>query len=220
MLWEKKHCYKKHGWDIYCKSNYANFFVTSPRFLDFSKELAQFIVTTCYIYSFISRKKSLKVVNHTLSIGFWQSLTCQNSHVNFSSLGRLDWLIFMHCSQKTFHFLSVSDGPTSTLSDIAITLRKSHKIKFVTYLKNQKYLREMFVRRLRDVKGKISFLRCIWDVLKTSQKRYLFWGLSERSLRYLSQWRSDWDLSETSHTNWKGSEWKKTAQVDCLLKFL
>ena len=218
MLWEKKHCYKKRGSDIYCKSNYANFFVTSPRFLDFSKELAQFIVTACYIYSFSSQKKSLKVVNNTLSIGFWQSMTCQNSHVNFSSLGRLDWLISMHCSQKMFHFLSVSDGPTSTLSDIAITLRKSHKINFVTYLKNQKYLREMFVRRLRNVKWKTSFLRCIWGVLKT-QKRYLFWDLSERSQRYLSQWRCDWDLSETSHTNWKGSEWKKTAQVDCLLKF-
>ena len=37
------------GSDIYRKSNYATFFVTSPRFLHFSKELAQFIVTTGYI---------------------------------------------------------------------------------------------------------------------------------------------------------------------------
>ena len=63
LLWEKKHCYKKCGSDIYRKSTYATLFVTSPRFLCFSKELAQFIVTTgC----FISRKKSLKVVNHLL----------------------------------------------------------------------------------------------------------------------------------------------------------
>ena len=41
LLWEKKHCYKK--------STYATFFVTSPRFLYFNKELAQFIVTTGYI---------------------------------------------------------------------------------------------------------------------------------------------------------------------------
>ena len=46
---EKKHCYKKRGSDIYRKSNYATFFVTSPRFLYFSKELAQFIVRTGYI---------------------------------------------------------------------------------------------------------------------------------------------------------------------------
>ena len=34
----------------------------------------------------------------------------------------------MHCSQKTLHFLSVSNGPKSILSDIVITLRKSHEI--------------------------------------------------------------------------------------------
>ena len=46
LLWEKKHCYKKRGPDIYRKSTYATFFETSPRFLYFSKELAEFIVTT------------------------------------------------------------------------------------------------------------------------------------------------------------------------------
>ena len=111
----KKYCYKKRGSDIYRKSTYATFFVTLSRFLYFSKELAQFIVTTG-IYSFISRKKSLKVVNSTLTIGFWRALTCQNSHVHISQLGRLDWFISMQCSHKTFHFLSVSDGPTSILS--------------------------------------------------------------------------------------------------------
>ena len=49
LLWEKKYCYKKRGSEIYPKSNYATFFVTSPRFLYFSKELAQFIVTIDYI---------------------------------------------------------------------------------------------------------------------------------------------------------------------------
>ena len=73
------------------------------------------------------------------------------------------------------------------------------------FLKNKKYLREMFLRRLRDVSEKTSFLRCFWDVFKTSQRRHLFWDVSERSLRYLSQWRSDWDLSETSHAGWVNS---------------
>ena len=49
LLWEKKHCYKKRGSDNYRKSNYATFYVTSPRYLYFSKELLQFIVTTGYV---------------------------------------------------------------------------------------------------------------------------------------------------------------------------
>ena len=91
------------------------------------------------------------------------------------------------------------------------------------FLKNHKYLWEMFLRRLRDVTEKKSFsrhardvlktshkrhlffLRCIWNVLKTSQKIHLIWDVSKRSLRCLSQWRSDWDLSETSHDGWDNS---------------
>ena len=135
------------------------------------------------------------------------------------SLGRLDWLISMQCSHKTFHFLSVSDGPTSILSDIAISLRKSHEIKLWHIFGKPKILaRDVFEtsqrrhgkdiffeicpRRLKDVTQKTSFLKCFWDVLKTSQKGHLFWDVSKRSLRYLSQWRSDWDLSETSHAGW------------------
>ena len=127
----------------------------------------------------------------------------------------------MHCSHKTFHFLSVSDGPTSILSDIVISLRKLHEIIFVTYFWKTKNTcercfwdvsetsrkRHLFwdmseLRRLNYVTQKTLFLRCIWDILKTSQKRHLFWDISERSLRYLSQWRSDWDVSETSHAGW------------------
>ena len=61
---------------------------------------------------------------------------------------------------------------------------------------------EICFRHLKDVTQKTSSLRCFWDVLNTSQKRHLFWDGSERSLRYLSHWRSDWDLSETSHAGW------------------
>ena len=43
----------------------------------------------------------------------------------------------------------------------------------------------MFLRRLKDVTRKTYFLRCFWDVLKTSQKIHLF----EMFLRGL------WDIS-------------------------
>ena len=36
-------------------------------------------------------------------------------------------------------------------------------------------------RRLKGVTQKTSFFRCIWDVLKMSQKSPLFWDVSERS---------------------------------------
>ena len=60
----------------------------------------------------------------------------------------------------------------------------------------------MFLRRLKNVTKKTYFLRCTWDALKTSQKSRLFWDFSERSLRCLTQCRSDWDLSETFHAGW------------------
>ena len=108
------------------------------------------------------------------------------------------WLISMHCSQKTFHFLSVSNGPTSILSDIVITPRKSHEIIFAGLFWKTKNTCERYFwdaqrrlekdiffetcsRRLKDVTQKTSFLRCFWDVLKTSQKKHLFWDVFETS---------------------------------------
>ena len=117
---------------------------------------------------------------------------------------RQTWLLSMLCSQKMFHFLSVSDGPVSILPNMPITLRK--RFFRMVFSKSHKYLREISYRRHRDVMEKTSFLRCIWDVLKTSQKRSIFWDVSRRSLRCqrcLSQWRSDWDLSETSNSGWE-----------------
>ena len=129
------------------------------------------------------------------------------------------WLISIYHSRETFRFLSAPYGPTSILSDIVMTLRKSHKIIFVTYFWKTKNTcercfwdvsqtsrkRHLFwdmLETLIDVTQKASFLRCFWDVLKMSKKRHLFWDVSERSLRYMSQWRSDWGLSETSHAGW------------------
>ena len=122
----------------------------------------------------------------------------------------------MHCS---FRFLNVSNGPTSILPNISVTLRKSHKtILWGIFEKSQIPARDVFetsqrchgkdiffeicLRRLKDVIQNTSFLRCIWDVLKTSQKSCLFWDVSERSLRCLFQWKSDSDLSETSQLGW------------------
>ena len=122
LLWEKKHCYKKCGSDIYRKSTYATFFCNFAKISVFEQGVSTVYSNNRYIVLSVE-KKSLKVVNSTLTIGFWRSLTCQNSHVDICPLGRLDWLISMQCSHKTFHFLSASDGPTSILSDIVISLR-------------------------------------------------------------------------------------------------
>ena len=100
------------------------------------------------------------------------------------------WLISVHYSQKTLHFLTVSSGPTSVLSDILITLRKPHEIilwdaffiiydfwwraSYVFETSQRRHGKdiffEMFLRRLKGVTKKTSFLRCIWDVSRTSQK--------------------------------------------------
>ena len=164
LLWEKNHCYKKCGSDIYRKSTYATFFCNFAKISVFEQGVSTVYSNNRYIVLSVE-KKSLKVVNSTLTIGFWRSLTCQNSHVDICPLGRLDWLISMQCSHKTFHFLSVSDGPTSILSDIVITLRKSHEIIFVTYF----------------WKTKNTCERCFWDVSETSRKRHLFWDMPETS---------------------------------------
>ena len=136
---------------------------------------------------------------------FSRSLTCQNSHVDISPLGRLDWLISMQCSHKAFHFLSVSDGARSILSDIVISLQKSHEIIFVTYFWKNKNtcercfwdVSEICPRRPKDVTKKTSFLKCIWDVTKKTSLLRCFWDVSEislsmeiwlRSLRDISCW--------------------------------
>ena len=86
------------------------------------------------MYSFISRKKSLKVVDNTPTIGFRRSLNFQNSHADISPLILMTGLIDIYALlPENDSFLSVSKGPTSMLSDIVITLRKSYEIVFVRY---------------------------------------------------------------------------------------
>ena len=79
------------------------------------------------------------------------------------------------------------------LRDVFETSQRSHG-KYIFF--------EICSRCLKDVTEKTYFLRCIWDVLKMSQKSHLLWDVSKSSPRCLSQWRSDWDLSETSHAYW------------------
>ena len=47
----------------------------------------------------------------------------------------------------------------------------------------------MSLSDLKDVTKNTSFLRCVWNLLKTSQKSHLFWDVPKRSLRCPSQWR-------------------------------
>ena len=75
------------------------------------------------------------------------------------------WLISVHYSQKTLHFLTVSSGPTSVLSDILITLRKPHEIIFVGRIYNLWFL--------------MTCELCFWDVSEASRKRHLFWDVFE-----------------------------------------
>ena len=135
-------------------------------------------------------------------------------------------LIVMHCSQKTFHLLSVSNGPASILSNISVNLRKSLESIFVGYfwkitnicerrfwdvseMSRNRHLSEICSRHLKDVTQKASILRCFWDVLKTSQKRHLFEiylvFLFEMNLRRLKDFtkklsllRCFWEISEMS----------------------
>ena len=113
------------------------------------------ILKAGYTKSYNSEKLP-KAVNNTPATEIWRLLTCQNcqmicklyywvkQHANISPLILMtDWLMAMHCSQKT----------------------TCHS----------------------------------WVILKMSQKRCLFWDVSEKSLRCLSQWRSGRDIRKSSY---------------------
>ena len=107
----------------------------------------------------------------------------------------------MYCSHKTFHFLSVSDSPTSILSDIVMTLRKSHEIIFVwrIFEKPKILARDVFETSQRR-HGKDIFLRYAWDVLKTSHN--IFFEMFLRRLKDVTKktsfLRRIWAVLKTS----------------------
>ena len=121
------------------------------------------------------------------------------------------WLILMHWPQKKFHFFSVSNGPTSILSDIVITLWKSHEIIFVGYFwkitntcercfwdvseTSQDILFETCSRRLKDVTQNTSFFEMLLRRLKDVKKKNISFEMFLRSLWNIS---FNGDLIETS----------------------
>ena len=95
LLWEKKYCYKKRGSDIYRKSTYATFFVTSPRFPLFQQGVSTVYSDNRMFY----QSKKITESSKSLTIEFWQSLTSQNSH--WADL--IDWNL---CNAPTKRFIS------------------------------------------------------------------------------------------------------------------
>ena len=86
------------------------------------------------------------------------------------------WLISMHCSHKTFHFLSVSDSPTSILSDVVMTLRKSHEIIFVwcIFEKLKILARDDFETSQRRHGKDIFFETYLWRLKDITKKNTFF----------------------------------------------
>ena len=116
-------------------------------------------------------------------------LACQNSHIDISPLMLMTGLIdiyallpenvsFLECFQGSrIYFIRYFNNPAE--------IKSNHF--WGIFLENHKFLREIFLRRLRDFTEQKSFLRYVRDVLKTSQKSHLFWAVSENQLRYLPQ---------------------------------
>ena len=100
--------------------------------------------------------------------------------------------------RKRFIFLSVSNGPTSILLDISITLRKWHKTTFVGYFWKMINTCEKCFWDSQICCGIDTFLRFVRDVLKTYTKSIFL----EMFLRGLWNVSLNWDLSETSHAGW------------------
>ena len=136
---------------------------------------------------------------------------CQNSHAIISPLIFMTDFIdiysllpenvsFLECFRRSHsYFIRYYNNPVE-ITDNPTEITRNYFCG--VFLKNHKYFQEMFLRRLRDVTEKTYFLRCFSDVLKTSRKSHLFWDVHNRPLRCCSQWRSDWDLSKTSHGGW------------------
>ena len=109
----------------------------------------------------------------------------------------------MHWSLKTFHFLSVSNGLTSILSDISITLWKSHETIFVCILKKPEILAcDVFACDVSETSRNRNFF---WDIFETSYRRHTKEVFFETDLRRIkdvtkksSLLRCFWEVSEMS----------------------
>ena len=153
--------------------------------------------------------------NLIIHLGLSLSWTCRNSDAEISPLILMTDLINSHTLlPETFHFWSVSNVSTSILSDISITLRKTHEAIFVGYfwkitntceryfgdisemsrnrhlfwdmleMSWRRHTKEMCWRRLKDVTKKSSLLRWFWEVSEMSLSMKIWL----RSLRNISCW--------------------------------
>ena len=119
-------------------------------------------------------KKSLKVVNNAPTIEPWRSLTCKNCQPYYwdehhASISPLILMTDLNNSYpllpEDVSFLECFNGLASIVSDISITLKKSHETIFVDY----------FWKVTNTCK------RYFWDVSEMSQNRHLFWDMVETS---------------------------------------
>ena len=150
---------------------------------------------TRYIKSYQS-KQITKSSNITLTIGLWWLLKFQNSHGDISQLILMTDLINNHCTAR-FIFWMFLTVPHLFYQIFQLTYGNHTNPFCGVFLKNHRYLREIFLRHLIYVMEKTSFSSYVWDVLKTSYKRRLFWDVSEKCYRCHKKTHLFWDVLET-----------------------
>ena len=129
-------------------------------------------------------KKSLNLVNNAPDIGVWLAKTFAQISAHWYA-----WqtsLISMHCSQKTFHFFECFERSHINIIRYFDNATEMTQNNFCgVFLKNHKYLREMFLRLSEMLRNRHLFEICSRR-LKDVHKKHLFGDVSERSLKCLS----------------------------------
>ena len=148
------------------KTSIANL-ITQLFIWNFAKISIFQAVTTGYIKVYQSKKitKSNKQYTHYWSLIDDRWLTKTLTQISAHKYSWQTWLISTQCSQKTSHVLSVSNGLTSVLSDVLITMRKSHETIVVGYF----------------LKIPNTCERCFWEFSEMSRNRNLFWDMLKTS---------------------------------------
>ena len=147
MLWET--------WIRYLLQIYLrNFFYNFAKISVFQQEVSIVYSDNRLFY----QSKNITESSKSLTIEFWQSLNCQNSH--WADL--IDWYL---CNVPTKRFISWV---------------------FLTVPRQRRYTKdiffEMLLRGLKDVTKKTSLLRCLWEVSEISLSMEIWL----RSLRDIS----------------------------------
>ena len=196
---EKKHCYKNRSIVIRNVDQRSQIYLRSF-FCNFAK-ISVFQQGVSRVYSdnrLFYQSKKITESSKSLTIEFWQSLTCQN-------LTGQTWLIdiyamlpqnvsLLECFWRSqIYFIRYYNKPTE--------ITWNHFCD--GFLENQKYLREMFLRRLTQ--QTFAGLR---DILKTSSTRlqrnsFTSFKTPGRRLAKTS-WRCFKDVLKTS---WKTKNW-------------